>query len=290
MEEAKKIDAIIEENKQLRKADKVASEKAEPPGKKRALKKFSSEAPDESPAAPPEILDPVKRHTAEVTAQTDALFSLLTSSSMPDSFEALLRSSGLLMDGDVEWLVAKDEMQTIKLERVINDILTVIESYEMCSSAVPTDCNLIEKRMASYASNISSKKKKTLLAVEFLEVPYESIPDYDSKVKTPLSIDILREKLKSHKYSSLRAFTKDFYEMLSNGRHISPTQSLVRFLSFNPFDYMLTFCSRYGRILKCSHNYLKKLNLILCRLLRRFEFLTLDLCWNRERFKVGFIL
>lgn len=75
--------------------------------------------------------------------------------------------------------------------------------------------------------SINSKKKDSAFAHDFVDIPYDLYPNYDSLVRRPLSINILRENLKRHKYSSMSAFSKDFYEMLSNGRQVCPKESQV---------------------------------------------------------------
>jgi len=59
------------------------------------------------------------------------------------------------------------------------------------------------------------------LSEEFLEVPYQIISNYDELVERPLSLEILRSNLQQHIYKSMASFSKDFYEMLNNGRKIS---------------------------------------------------------------------
>ena len=59
------------------------------------------------------------------------------------------------------------------------------------------------------------------LCEEFLEVPYALIPHYEELVQRPLSLWIMRDKLQRHLYTSMASFSRDFYEMLSNGRKVS---------------------------------------------------------------------
>ena len=56
---------------------------------------------------------------------------------------------------------------------------------------------------------------------DFLEIPYDIIPEYDSLVRRPVSVGILYQKLQDHEYTSMSTFTADFFEMLNNGRRIT---------------------------------------------------------------------
>jgi hypothetical protein len=63
------------------------------------------------------------------------------------------------------------------------------------------------------------------LAEDYEEVPYDLVPEYNVLVMHPLSMSILRERLQKHYYWSFETFAADYYEMLSNGRSITPDGS-----------------------------------------------------------------
>lgn len=66
------------------------------------------------------------------------------------------------------------------------------------------------------------------LIKDYLEIPYETIPDYDMLVRHPISMETMHAKLQAHEYLSFSCFEADYYEMLNNGRSISTATSDVR--------------------------------------------------------------
>lgn len=63
--------------------------------------------------------------------------------------------------------------------------------------------------------------------VEGFEDLPEEYPTYYEKIAIPLTINILKEKLQKHLYTSFASFANDFYRMLCNGRLITSKSSKV---------------------------------------------------------------
>ena len=106
-------------------------------------------------------------------------------------------------------------------------------------------------------SKHSKKTKKTRqLIKDYLEVPYEAIPEYAMLVRHPISIETLQNKLQSHEYSAFSCFAADFYEMLNNGRSISTSDSDVSTIDIYVYTcicipvylsmYMYVYCYKYN--------------------------------------------
>jgi hypothetical protein len=66
-----------------------------------------------------------------------------------------------------------------------------------------------------------------LLSELFQDIPYDEVPNYDSVVRKPVTFEILKDNLQNHRYLSLTSFTRDYFEMLCNGRFISDENSQV---------------------------------------------------------------
>ena len=101
----------------------------------------------------------------------------------------------------------------VALERRLQYILSALLDYQ-----VP-----VETRKGSKASEAMYN-----VAEDYLDIPYDGIPDYDSIVRKPISLYKIRQQLQSHEYRSIAAFAADFYEMLSNGRSVTEPGSKVR--------------------------------------------------------------
>jgi hypothetical protein len=65
------------------------------------------------------------------------------------------------------------------------------------------------------------------LCEDYYTIPYDEFPNYDSLVMHPLTVDQLKKRLQEHHYHSFGEFSKDFYEMLNNGRSITSGDSKV---------------------------------------------------------------
>ena len=181
------------------------------------------------------------KHT--LAEQVGVLFSSLTpfTSDPKMSFDSALSMSGLLVtEGEDEWAVPSSDEEKLCLERRIQDILNILETFEVPKSGrvILPDVNIFECKMTSGPS-ISKKKDKNFLSADFVEIPYELIPDYNKQVKRPLSLEILSSKLKRHEYSSMHLLSKDFYEMLTNGRRFTLVNSQVE----NVFHIVINFSS-----------------------------------------------
>jgi hypothetical protein len=224
--EKQRIDSmLLADKKAALKAIEEAKAKAEA-SKKRS--RLEMEIGD-----PATILSPVKEEPKEPTIdeQVDALFSCIAPFSKEKiSFDSILQQIGLTIsstEGEDEWAIASNFDKSLRLERRIQDIINFIENFEAPKSGevvFPAE-NLFQKRMAD---GIKQKSRdKMIIAEDFIEVPYDTIPDYDSQVKRPLSIEILTQKLKKHEYTSMYLFSRDFYEMLNNGRHFTLPGSKV---------------------------------------------------------------
>jgi hypothetical protein len=97
----------------------------------------------------------------------------------------------------------------LKLERMLSDVLSVIETLQIDFHDIESD-TILKRRLAG----------------DFAVIPYHAIPNYDTLVKRPLSLEVIRGNLQQHKYRTLKAFTNDFFEMLANARSITHPESL----------------------------------------------------------------
>lgn len=122
-------------------------------------------------------------------------------------FATILAMSGISSDdccSQEDWEVFPDD-KLYTLERRMMDILHVASEYEMPLSAQ------------------DNTKRQPI--TDWIEIPYDDLPDYDARVRRVITIGDLREKLQNHAYRSLSHLTKDFYAMLNNGRFMSWTGS-----------------------------------------------------------------
>ena len=78
------------------------------------------------------------------------------------------------------------------------------------------------------------------LSEDFQELDEELLPEYKKYVRRVLTIDSMKDKLRNHCYRSMASFTKDFYEMLNNGRSVTELNSLV-ILFYLSCVYMFVF-------------------------------------------------
>ena len=60
---------------------------------------------------------------------------------------------------------------------------------------------------------------------DFLELPYKTLPHYNKYVRRLLTFNELSRRYKSHRYSTMCSFVKDFYDMLNNGRNVTSEHS-----------------------------------------------------------------
>ena len=111
----------------------------------------------------------------------------------------------------VDWRPATD---VVNLERRLQFILDSICDFKL-------DGPRAKRRK-------SEPMESRNIVEDFEEIPYDLIPYYDTMVRHPLSLAVIRSRLQSHTYSTLAAFANDVYEMLSNARFITGEDSTVK--------------------------------------------------------------
>ena len=131
-------------------------------------------------------------------------------------FSTLFKMSGLQAalkkKGLVDVKVAHTAQERLTLERRIQDIIEGIEAVEEEFPEEDMDSDMEPGEQRQVCS-------------DFLEIPYEALPEYDSMVRVPMSLAEIRNKLQGHSYHSLSMFARDFYLMLNNGRQVTPKGS-----------------------------------------------------------------
>ena len=60
-----------------------------------------------------------------------------------------------------------------------------------------------------------------------MQIPYDSIPDYNDYIRTAVTLESMKDKLTRHQYSSLGQCSFDFYAMLNNARSVTTSTSEV---------------------------------------------------------------
>lgn len=60
-----------------------------------------------------------------------------------------------------------------------------------------------------------------------MQIPYDSIPDYNDYIRTAVTLESMKDKLMKHRYSSLSQCSFDFYAMLNNARSVTTSSSEV---------------------------------------------------------------
>lgn len=121
------------------------------------------------------------------------------------------------------------------LERRIQDILFDLDAVEIDDNNViriADNMNAVllgdiegfdlQKKPSRNTSNDADER---LLLDDFAAIPYKFIPDYKHYVRRLVTVDYLKQKLKLHMYQSMAEFSKDFYEMLNNGRAVTTDSS-----------------------------------------------------------------
>lgn len=167
------------------------------------------------------------------------------------------------------------------LERLMRDMLNYLMEYvEYDEEPVPVAS--VSNKKAPLTPQLSRLNKKDrevfvegrLLAADFLDIPYDLIPDYDLNVRTVMTLKIMSNKLSQHLYHSFGAFAFDFYTMLNNGRSVTnPSSWVIIIVYFEDFYLCLTFLLtfRLGKILANLLKYLKRARLIYYRILDVFN-------------------
>jgi hypothetical protein len=114
------------------------------------------------------------------------------------------------------------------LERRIFKILDEIEKTEVPNeefSNKKRSSIRVKKNNSNNGDDNDIDSETRLLIRDFQEVPLEEMPDYNNYVRRVLSFESLKLKLHAHKYFSMSLFSKDFYELLNNGRSVTPINS-----------------------------------------------------------------
>lgn len=124
---------------------------------------------------------------------------------LPEGFENVFRAD----EADASEWVRSTDGSLVSLERRMQYVLDEVAEAEV-----------VRKKFT----------KAVKVAEKFQHIPYDSIPNYNSLVRTPICLDLIRSKLQQHLYRSLAAFAGDFYEMLSNSRIITDDNSQVAIL------------------------------------------------------------
>lgn len=120
-----------------------------------------------------------------------------------------------------DWFVYNNHLLP-QLERRLQDIIRVIESYE-----VPDDFSHGRR------GRKKSVSKHRQLCEDFSDIPEESFPEYSFYVRHILTLEILKSQLQTHHFRSMSAFSKSFYEMINNARAVTPINCKVSDLLSN---------------------------------------------------------
>ena len=154
-----------------------------------------------------------------------------------NGFEAIFSTIGIdnaYGDALDEWKVF-DGNDLPPLERRIQDILYDLDAVEIDDTNVIRIADNMNTVLLSDIEGYELDKKSSrntkndtderLLLDDFAVIPYKFIPDYKHYVRRLVTVDTLKQKLKMHYYHSMAAFSKDFYEMLNNGRAVTTDSS-----------------------------------------------------------------
>jgi hypothetical protein len=140
-------------------------------------------------------------------------------------FGVLLERCGIVEDlrtgalatagGEGKWTLSTGQ-ELVALERRLMDVLNEIF---LTKDPIPKQENA--------SSDADSDDDNNQLAGDFIDLPTDSLPDYDTFVRRQISISIIKERLLAHGYRCLAEFEKDYYCMLNNGRSVTGENSQV---------------------------------------------------------------
>ena len=123
----------------------------------------------------------------------------------------------------------------LSLERHIQDILVGIDDFEVEDDENEGASKNKSPKKAKASVSSQGKRRSRARKVsetpmrcpieDYRTVPYELIPDYDLTVRRAIGFEDILDKLKLHRYDCLNAVSKDFYDMLNNGRTVTKPSS-----------------------------------------------------------------
>ena len=128
--------------------------------------------------------------------------------------------------------VVQRHKDLLALERRIQDILVGIDDYEVEDDVPEEEEAKVKAKKAKTSGGKRRPRARKTSEIpmrspieDYRAVPYELIPDYDLTVRRAIGFDDILEKLRTHRYDCLNAVSKDFYDMLNNGRIVTKPSS-----------------------------------------------------------------